>query len=122
GRAVAPLERIAKALSGVEHGALDTRLPLLPGREARQIGESLTAWRPQWRKPCASVSRRSAHEGSSPTNVHLRVKSRRASRKKDGCLLVSSTTSWVRPLLPSAPSPPRSRGTPLRRMLQNGSR
>src|SRR5438046_976602 len=31
GRAVAPLERIAKALSGVEHGALDTRLPLLPG-------------------------------------------------------------------------------------------
>jgi len=40
GRAVAPLERIAKALSGVEHGALDTRLPLLPGREARQIGES----------------------------------------------------------------------------------
>ena len=40
GRAVAPLERIAKALSHVERGALDTRLPLLRGREARQIGES----------------------------------------------------------------------------------
>jgi two-component system sensor histidine kinase UhpB len=40
GRAVAPLERIAGALSHVEHGALDTRLPLLHGREARQIGES----------------------------------------------------------------------------------
>ena len=40
GRAVAPLERIANALSHVEQGALDTRLPLLRGREARQIGES----------------------------------------------------------------------------------
>jgi two-component system sensor histidine kinase UhpB len=40
GRAVAPLERIADALSRVEQGALDTRLPLLRGREARQIGES----------------------------------------------------------------------------------
>lgn len=40
GRAVAPLERIADALSNVERGALDTRLPLLRGREARQIGES----------------------------------------------------------------------------------
>jgi two-component system, NarL family, sensor histidine kinase UhpB len=39
GRAVAPLERIAKALARVEHGQLDTRLPLLSGREARQIGE-----------------------------------------------------------------------------------
>jgi two-component system, NarL family, sensor histidine kinase UhpB len=40
GRAVAPLEHIASALSQVERGALDTRLPLLRGREARQIGES----------------------------------------------------------------------------------
>ena len=40
GRAVAPLERIGTALSRVEAGALDTRLPLLPGRESRQIGES----------------------------------------------------------------------------------
>jgi two-component system sensor histidine kinase UhpB len=40
GRAVAPLERIAKALARVEHGELDTRLPVLSGREARQIGES----------------------------------------------------------------------------------
>ena len=40
GRAVAPLEHIANALSHVERGALDTRLPLLRGREARQIGES----------------------------------------------------------------------------------
>jgi two-component system, NarL family, sensor histidine kinase UhpB len=40
GRAVAPLERIAEALSRVERGHLDTRLPLLRGREARQIGES----------------------------------------------------------------------------------
>jgi two-component system sensor histidine kinase UhpB len=37
---VAPLERITDALSHVERGALDTRLPLLRGREARQIGES----------------------------------------------------------------------------------
>ena len=40
GRAVAPLEHIAGALSRVERGALDTRLPVLRGREARQIGES----------------------------------------------------------------------------------
>ncbi|HTS23550.1 MAG TPA: sensor histidine kinase [Casimicrobiaceae bacterium] len=40
GRAVAPLERITGALSHIERGALDTRLPLLRGREARQIGES----------------------------------------------------------------------------------
>ena len=40
GRAVAPLEHIAEALSRVEHGELDTRLPMLSGREARQIGES----------------------------------------------------------------------------------
>jgi two-component system sensor histidine kinase UhpB len=40
GRAVAPLERIAEALSRVERGQLDTRLPLLRGREAHQIGES----------------------------------------------------------------------------------
>ena len=40
GRAVAPLERIAEALSQVERGELDTRLPLLRGREAHQIGES----------------------------------------------------------------------------------
>jgi two-component system sensor histidine kinase UhpB len=40
GRAVAPLERIAEALTDVERGVLDTRLPLLNGREARQIGES----------------------------------------------------------------------------------
>jgi two-component system sensor histidine kinase UhpB len=40
GRAVAPLEHIADALARVERGALDTRLPLLRGREARQIGES----------------------------------------------------------------------------------
>jgi two-component system sensor histidine kinase UhpB len=40
GRAVAPLERIANALTDVERGALDTRLPLLRGLEARQIGES----------------------------------------------------------------------------------
>jgi two-component system sensor histidine kinase UhpB len=39
GRAVAPLEHIADALARVERGALDTRLPLLRGREARQIGE-----------------------------------------------------------------------------------
>lgn len=39
-RAVAPLEQIVGALSQVEQGALDTRLPLLRGREARQIGES----------------------------------------------------------------------------------
>ena len=40
GRAVAPLEHIADALARVERGALDTRLPLLRGREARQIGDS----------------------------------------------------------------------------------
>jgi two-component system sensor histidine kinase UhpB len=40
GRAIAPLERIVHALTDVERGALDTRLPLLRGREARQIGES----------------------------------------------------------------------------------
>ncbi len=40
GRAVAPLEHIAGALAQVERGALDTRLPMLRGREARQIGES----------------------------------------------------------------------------------
>jgi two-component system sensor histidine kinase UhpB len=40
GRAVAPLERITTALENVERGALDTRLPLLRGREASAIGES----------------------------------------------------------------------------------
>ena len=40
GRTIAPLERIAHALTEVERGALDTRLPLLRGQEARQIGES----------------------------------------------------------------------------------